>query len=97
MFIFFLSGSFFSFWQNEPGQTFFDLTVKGMKWNPSLVSLRHYPTLSSVPELFRFEENGDLVIQKKVINEETQEESIVDDYTVTAELYVENGVKLIAC
>lgn len=98
MFIFFLSGSFFSFWQNEPGQIFFDPTVKGMKWNASNVSLKFFPGISQVPEFFRFEENGDLVIQEKQTTEgEIQEEIMVDIQTIAAETYVLNGEKLVSC
>lgn len=98
MFAFFLNGSFFSFWQNEPGQIFFDLTVKGMKWDASTVSLKYYSGLISAPEFFRFEENGDLVIQEKQIVEgEIHEEIMVDIQTIASEVYVLNGDKAVSC
>ncbi len=113
MFSFFLNDVFFSFWANKPEDEFFDLTVKGMKWNSSTVSLFNYPELSvNRPELFRFDEDKNLIIQEKQLSEPIeipveggepgqtrtfQEEILVDVQTITGVAYVINGEKLIQC
>jgi hypothetical protein len=99
MFAFFLNGIFFDFWANKAGDEFFDLTVKGMNWNPSSVSLVRFPGIPvRRPEFFRFEENGDLVIQEKQTTEgEIQEEILVDIQTIAVENYVLNGEKILPC
>lgn len=99
MFAFFINGNFFDFWGNTPGDVFVDLTVSKLNWNPAQVTLRHYSGIPvRRPEFFRFEANGDLVIQEKqVIEGEIQEETLVDVQTIAAETYVLNGEKLVSC
>lgn len=110
MFIFFLNDVFFSFWANKPEDEFFDLTIKGMKWNPSTVSLFYYPDIPvNRPEFFRFDEDKNLIIQEKQLSEPieiqveggqtqtVQEEILVDVQTITGVAYVINGEKLIQC
>jgi hypothetical protein len=98
MFVFFINAIFYSFCQNEKGQSFFDLTVKGLGLETSSVSLCFFQGLNDVPEFFRFEENGDLVIQQKQTTEgEIQEEILVDIQTIAVENYVLNGEKILPC
>lgn len=99
MFAFFLNGTFLDFWANKPGDIFFDLTVSKMGWNPDNVTLVHLPGIPvRRPEFFRFDENKNLIIQEQqVIEGEIQEETLVDIQTITAEVYVQNGERIIPC
>jgi hypothetical protein len=100
MFSFFLSGAFFDFWGNKPGDIFYDNTVKKMNWDNSLVSLYYYPGIPvKRPELFAFDENKNLLIQEKQVTilDGIEVEELVTISTITAEAFVVNGEKLAAC
>ena len=113
MFAFFLNGTFFDFWANQPGDEFLDLTALKMGWDLSSVTLIHYPGIPvNRPEFFRFDENKNLIIQEKQLSEPieipveggepgqtqtVQEEILVDVRTVSAVTYVVNGQRLLQC
>ena len=77
MFIFFINGLFYSFWQNKKGDEFFDLTCLGLDLDASQVSLNYYAGVKSIPEFYEFDEEKNLVIQEKIITEVLLEPEIL--------------------
>jgi hypothetical protein len=107
MFIFFINGLFYSFWQNKKGDEFFDLTCMGLDLNASQVSLSYYAGVKSIPEFYEFDENKNLLIKEKAITEvlvgpegeQVLEEQISYNIkeTILAEVFVINGEKFKTC
>lgn len=100
MFSFFISGVFFDFWGNKPGDIFVENTVSKMNWDNSLVSLYYYPGIPvRRPESFSFDENKNLLIQEKqvTIEGDVEIEELVTISTIPAVAYVVNGEKVLAC
>lgn len=99
MFIFFVNDTFYSFWQNKKGQIFYDLTVKGLGLVNEQVSLSHYRGLISIPSLFAFDHNKNLLIQEKQVTiiDDVEVEELVTISTIPAEPFVVNGEKVLSC
>lgn len=102
MFGFFVNGSFFSFWQNVPGDLFIVNTMKKLRWNPGQVVLRYYETLYDVPQFSRFEANGDVTILRQVStpSEVEGEEPIItyeEIETIQSILYYDHGNIILPC
>jgi hypothetical protein len=97
MFTFFINDIFNTFCQNEIGQSFFDLTVKGLKINHLEVDLLHYE-INEVPKMFSFDENKNLLIQELQVTEgEVTIEEIITLSTHAPVIYVDKGVKVLSC
>jgi hypothetical protein len=103
MFVFFINGLFYSFWQNKKGDIFFDLTCVGLDLEPNHMSLYYYQGVKSLPSLFAFDESFNLLIQEKEIiieqdgEVEVEVEVINTVQTINAIPYVINGQKLLPC
>jgi hypothetical protein len=107
MFIFFINGLFYSFWQNKKGDEFFDLTCTGLDLNASQVSLNYYAGIKAIPEFFEFDEDKNLIIKEKVITEVLvgpEGEKVLEEQisynikeTIFAEVFVINGEKFKTC
>lgn len=99
MFCFFINDNFFSFWQNQIGQVFFDLTIKGLNLNSEQVSLNYYSNFNQVPEHFYFDEDKNLIIQEKVIStqDDIEVEEMVIINSIAPVIYAVNGQKVLQC
>lgn len=112
MFAFFKNDTLENFWANKVGDIFFDLTVRGMKWDQSQVDLNFYFGLDNVPAFYEFDAEKNLIIKKEVVTfnevvtqnglgEEvvTQEEvrAYVIDKTISPIVYAAKGVIVKPC
>jgi len=67
MFCFFKNDAFENFWSNKIGDIFFDLTIRGMKWDQSQIDLVFYPGLEKVPAYYEFDSNKKLIIKDRIV------------------------------
>lgn len=108
MFAFFKNDTLENFWANQIGDIFFDLTVRGMKWDQSQIDLMFYPELDKVPWYYEFDSNKNLIIKDRIVS--TQEvtnddgsisvlesESFVVKKTIEPIVYAVKGVIVKPC
>lgn len=85
MFGIFIDNIFYNMWANKKTDIWYQLTVP--KINPQNKSIKCYwYEIISVPEYFGFDENKNLQIKEKIINEETQEISYNVIQTINKEM-----------
>lgn len=67
MFCFFKNDAFENFWSNQIGDIFFDLTIRGMKWDQSQIDLMFYPALEKIPAYYEFDSSKKLLIKDRIV------------------------------
>lgn len=111
MFAFFKTDTLENFWANQVGDIFFDLTVRGMKWEQSQIDLMFYPGLDNVPQYYEFDTDKKLIIKSRIVTHEeiTEEvdgvqkttviehESFVVKNTIEPIVYAAKGVIVKPC
>lgn len=97
MFAFFKNDTLENFWGNQVGDVFFDLTIKGMKWDQSQIDLNYYPELENIPAFYEFDRNKKLIIENEVIsfNEVITQNELGEDVTTQEEVKTYVVVKII--
>lgn len=102
MFAFFISGGFYGFWSNKPGDVFVAATARALGWDLQALTLLYFP-ITQAPKVFRFNDELDLVIQKQNFPEAEGEEGepaepfLEDIEVIQGEFYYRNGGQIKTC
>lgn len=83
MFIIFQGNDFYSFWQNEKTDSWAELTISKLRLKG--VKIFWYEDLLTPPDLYRFDEDFNLITLKEVAGDEGS--NLVDDEIYQAEAY----------
>jgi hypothetical protein len=97
MFAFYLAGVFMGLWQNKPGDIFFDLTVKSLRWDGSKVSLFYYDGILEAP-LYQMSDDKELILLERVGYVDEENPGTYEERMKIAPVpYVIDGDKKISC